>query len=121
MATSLSFFLSLSFSLVGLANNFVIHVFSRFNISTIVFSVMKTKTPYTTNLMIFELKQVMVCKNSFTSNQIRFNWTLNKLEIPTCLAHSTSLPTIHCWNSSISEKMIFPLLKKTLPFFFFPS
>jgi hypothetical protein len=66
--------------LVGLANNLVILVFGRFNISTILFLVMKIETPYTIDSITCKLKHLMAYKNSFTNNQIKFNWTLKKIK-----------------------------------------
>jgi len=62
---------------------------------------------------------MMVYRNFFTNDRIGFICLLNKLKMPTCLAHSSSLIGIHCWNLSIFEKMIFPLPKKVMAIFFF--
>lgn len=115
MATSFSF----SFSLVDLASNLVMLIFSRLSILATVFFIMKIKTPYTINFIIFGLECVMACRNSFTNIRIKFNYMLNKPKTLTCQAHSTFLPTIHCRSLSISKKMIFPLLEKNHYHFLF--
>jgi hypothetical protein len=106
--------------LVGLVAKFVILISSRLNISTIFFLVMKIGTPYTIDLIIFGLKRVMAQINSFTNSWIKFNYTLSKPKMPMCLTHSTSLPTIHHSNLSISKKKILPILKKVTTIFFPP-
>jgi hypothetical protein len=40
---------------------------------------MKTRIPFTTNSMIFELKRVMAYKNFFINGQIKFNLVLIKI------------------------------------------
>ncbi len=66
-------------SLVGLSNNLLMPIFDRLDISVTIFLVMKIETPYTTDFIIFGLKHVMACKNSFTSGRSGLNYTPNKL------------------------------------------
>ncbi len=109
---------SLSFSLVGLVGNLLMPIFGRLSISATVFLVMKTKTPCTTNSIISELSRVMAYRNS-TNGQIRLNCMPSKPKALMFRAHSTFLPTIHCWNFFISKKMIFLLLERVTTIFSF--
>ncbi len=110
---------SLSFSLVGLAGNLLMPIFGRLNILATIVLVLKNETPCTTNSIIFELNRLMDNRNLFTNGQIRLNCMLSKPKPLTFRAHFIFLPTIHCWNFFISEKMIFFLIKIIIIIFIF--
>jgi hypothetical protein len=104
-------YFSFSFSLVGLAGSLVRFVYGSWSIFSTFFSIIKIKTPCTTNFIIFGLNRVMAYKNSFTSGHIILNCTSSKSKMLTCKTHSKSLLVVHLWNFSISKKIIFPLLE----------
>ncbi len=96
---------------IGLVDNLLMFIFDSLNILATIVLIMKIEIPCTIDFIIFWLKWVMAYKNSFANGWIRFNYTPNKPKMLTCWAHSTSLSTIHCWNFSISKKMIYLLSK----------
>ncbi len=122
MVVSLSFSLSLSFSfsLISLASILVILNYSRWNIFATIFLVVKIESLWTTNSMIFELKQcwpTIIISPMVKSSSIKYlkNQNVDMFGPLNILF----FPAIRCWNLSISNKMIFPLPENVSTIFFF--
>lgn len=68
--------------------------------------------------MMYGLKGVMTCTNSFINNWMGLSWMLRKPKIPMCFIHSTSFSVIQRYNLYISKKIIFLLSKRLITIFF---
>jgi hypothetical protein len=109
--------------LVDLVGIFVIPNSDKKNIFANIFLVMKTRTPWITNLMMSRLKWVMAYNSYFTSNRNQTQLNDEQTENSNILCPLHIFPTVHHWNLSIFEKIIFhlPKIVTTIFSFFFSS
>jgi hypothetical protein len=70
---AISFSLSSSFFFLDLGNTFTVHDYGRQVILAIIFLVMNTKTPCTTDSMMYGWNWIIAYRNSFTKGQMGLN------------------------------------------------